>query len=65
MRKLGRRLKQLRQEQGLSIPALASLTALEPNDIRTMEAGELDIPLTTIIALASALGTTPARLLTY
>lgn len=65
LRKLGRRLRQLREEQGLSITALASLTALEPNDISTMEAGELDIPLTKIFALASALHTTPAQLLTY
>ena len=65
MRRLGRRLRQLREEQGLSIAGLASLTGLEPNDISTMEAGELDIPLTTLVALARALGTTPAQLLTY
>jgi transcriptional regulator with XRE-family HTH domain len=65
LRKLGRRLKQLREEQGLSTAELASLTALEPNDISNMEAGALDVPLTTIIALARALGTTPAQLLTY
>jgi transcriptional regulator with XRE-family HTH domain len=65
LRKLGLRLRQLREEQGLSIAELATLTALEPSDINTMEAGELDIPITTIVALARALGTTPARLLTY
>jgi transcriptional regulator with XRE-family HTH domain len=65
LRRLGRRLRQLREEQGLSIAGLASLTGLEPNDISTMEAGELDIPLTTLVALARALGTTPAQLLTY
>jgi transcriptional regulator with XRE-family HTH domain len=65
LRKLGLRLRQLRDEQGLSIADLAKLTALEPSDINTMEAGELDIPITTIVALARALGTTPARLLTY
>jgi transcriptional regulator with XRE-family HTH domain len=65
LRKLGLRLRQLREEQGLSIADLAKLTGLEPSDINTMEAGELDIPITTIVALARALGTTPARLLTY
>ncbi len=65
LRKLGRRLRALREEKGLSIADLASLTALEHNDINSMEAGELDIPLTTIFALARALGTTPAQLLTY
>lgn len=65
MRKLGLRLRQLREERGLSIAELAILTALAPSDINTMEAGELDIPVTTIVALARALGTTPARLLTY
>jgi transcriptional regulator with XRE-family HTH domain len=63
--KLGQRLRQLREEQGLSIADLASLTALEPSIISAMEAGELDIPLTTLVALAGALGMTPARLLTY
>jgi len=65
LRKLGLRLRQLREERGLSIAELAILTALAPSDINTMEAGELDIPVTTIVALARALGTTPARLLTY
>jgi transcriptional regulator with XRE-family HTH domain len=65
LRKLGRRLRQLREEQGLSIADLASLTALEPSNISAMEAGELDIPLTTLVALARALGVTPAGLLTY
>ena len=65
MRKLGRRLSKLRVEKGLSIGDLASLTALEPNDIDKIEAGELDIPLTAIFALARALGTTPAQLLSY
>jgi transcriptional regulator with XRE-family HTH domain len=65
LRRLGRRLRQLRTEKGLSIADLASLTALEPNDISTIEAGKLDIPLTTIVALARALGTTPAQLLKY
>ncbi len=65
LRKLGQRLRTLREQKALSIADLASLTALEPNDLNKMEAGELDIPLTTIIALARALDTTPAQLLTY
>ena len=65
LRKLGLRLRQLREEQGLSIADLAKLTAMKPSDINTIEAGELDIPITTIVVLARALGTTPARLLTY
>jgi transcriptional regulator with XRE-family HTH domain len=65
LRKLGRRLRELREEKGLSIAEFASLTALEHNDINNMEAGKLDIPLTMIVALARALGTSPAQLLTY
>jgi transcriptional regulator with XRE-family HTH domain len=65
LRKLGRRLRQLREEQGLSIADLASLTALEPSSISAVEAGELDITLTTLVALARALGMTPAGLLAY
>jgi transcriptional regulator with XRE-family HTH domain len=65
LRELGSRLLRLREERGLSIEGLATLTALEPSDISAMEAGELDIPLTTLVALARGLGTTPAQLLTY
>jgi transcriptional regulator with XRE-family HTH domain len=65
LRKLGRRLRELREEKGLSIAELSTLTALEHNDINNMEAGKLDIPLTVIVALARALGMTPAQLLTY
>jgi transcriptional regulator with XRE-family HTH domain len=65
LRKLGRRLRELREEKGLSIAELSTLTALEHNDINNMEAGKLDIPLTVIVVLARALGMTPAQLLTY
>ncbi len=65
LRRLGRRLSDLREQQSLSIAELASLTALAPNDISRIETGDLDPPITTIVALASALGTTPGRLLTY
>ena len=63
LRELGRRLRQLREERGLGIARLASLTGLNPDDIPAMEAGKVDIPLTTIFALAVALGVKPAQLL--
>jgi transcriptional regulator with XRE-family HTH domain len=63
LRELGRRLRQLREERGLGIARLASLTGLNPDDIPAMESGEVDIPLTTIFALAVALGVKPAQLL--
>ena len=61
--KLGRQLTQLREAQQLTIPGLAALTGLDPRDIAAMEAGEIDIRITTIFILARALGVTPDKFL--
>ncbi len=61
--KLGRQLTHLRETRQLTIPELAALTGLEPRDIATMEAGEIDIRITTIFILAGALGVTPDKFL--
>jgi transcriptional regulator with XRE-family HTH domain len=63
LHKLGRRLTRLREERQLTIPALATLTGLDPRDITAIEAGEIDPQLTTIFALGRALGVKPDQLL--
>jgi transcriptional regulator with XRE-family HTH domain len=63
LREFGRRLTQLREEQGLSVAELASRTGLDPLVIRSMEAGERNIHLTTIFRLAVGLGVEPVELL--
>jgi transcriptional regulator with XRE-family HTH domain len=65
LRRLGRRITQLRGQQQLTIPTLATLTGLDPRDITAMEAGDVDIHLTTIFTLARALGVTPHQLLNF
>lgn len=63
LHKLGRRLSRLREERQLTIPALATLTGLDPRHIAAIEAGEIDLQITTILALARALGVKPDQLL--
>ena len=65
LRRLGRRITHLRKQQQLTIPALATLTGLDPRVIVAMEAGDVDIHLTTIFTLARALGVTPQELLNF
>ena len=65
LRRLGGRITHLREQQQLTIPALATLSGLDPGDIAAMEAGNIDIHLTTIFTLARALGVTPRELLSF
>ena len=64
LRVFGRRLSQLREEQGISIEQLAARTGLDPSDIARIESGEQDLPITAIFRLAEGLGILPAQLLT-
>jgi transcriptional regulator with XRE-family HTH domain len=65
LRRLGRRITQLREQQHLTIPGLAAGTGLDPRDIAAIEAGEIDIHLTTIFTLARALGVSPQELVIF
>jgi transcriptional regulator with XRE-family HTH domain len=65
LRRLGRRITHLREQHQLTISALATLTGLDPRDIAAIEAGDIDIHLTTIFAVARALGVTPQQLLNF
>ncbi len=63
LHKLGRQLTRLREKKQLTIPALATLAGLDPRHIAAIEAGEIDPQITTILALARALGVKPDQLL--
>ncbi len=62
-KKLGKRIKQLRQEKGLSQEALAHLAELDRTYIPSIEKGERNISLEVIQKLAIALEMTISELL--
>jgi transcriptional regulator with XRE-family HTH domain len=62
LRRLGRRLTQLREQQQFTIDELAGRTGLDPGIILKIEAGELDVPLTVLVMLARGLGITASQL---
>ena len=59
----GRRLRELRNRQGLSQDALAHATDIHPTAIGRMERGSREPRLTTILRLARGLGVEPGELL--
>lgn len=58
----GRRLRVLRQAQGLSQEALADAAGIHRTYVGSVERGERNIALDNINALADALGVSPAQL---
>jgi transcriptional regulator with XRE-family HTH domain len=60
---LGRRVRELRAERGLSQEALAELSNLHRNYVGGVERGERNIGLLNIVALARALGVRPTNLI--
>lgn len=63
LRRLGRRLTELRRQKQLTPDQLAATTGLNIPEITAIEAGERDPPITTIIALCHGLGVSPGELL--
>ena len=61
-RVFGRRVRVLRQEQGLSQEALADLVGIHRTYIGSVERGERNISLDNINAIADTLGVSPALL---
>jgi len=62
-KQMGKTLRRLRKEKGLSQTALAERSGLSREYVNRIEAGRYDPPLSTITALAAALRVRPARLL--
>ena len=65
LRLLGQRITELRQARQLTIDALAARTGLDPAELTAVEAGRIDIPITTIFRLARAFGITPDQFLDF
>lgn len=61
--KLGRRVRELRGEQGLTLQELAARAELSPRFLVQVESGEGNISVRKLAGLARALRTTPAALL--
>jgi transcriptional regulator with XRE-family HTH domain len=63
LRRFGQLLAVMREERNLSISELASRSGLDPRQLTRIEAGDVNIHFTTILALARGLGITPEELL--
>lgn len=61
-RAFGRRMRAIREGQGLSQEALADLAGIHRTYVGSVERGERNIALDNINAIADALGVSPARL---
>ena len=59
----GQRLTQLREKRNISIPELATRTGLDARHIGRIEAGEINILVSTVFKLAKGLGVSPGELL--
>jgi transcriptional regulator with XRE-family HTH domain len=60
---MGKTLRRIRKDKGLSQTALAERAGLSREYVNKIEAGKYDPPLSTINALAKALRVRPAALL--
>lgn len=52
----GQRIKELREEMGMSIEDLSVLVGIKPGNIASIEAGKYNMGVTTILRFADALG---------
>jgi DNA-binding Xre family transcriptional regulator len=63
LRRFGQLLTKMREHRNLSVRELASLSGIDTRQLSRIEAGNVNIHLTTILALARGLGITPEELL--
>lgn len=61
--KFGEQVSAFRKKKGFTVEELAAAAGLEPTQVQKIEAGKLNFHLSTIVALAEALGISPAELL--
>lgn len=62
--RFGRRVRELRQQRGLSQEKLGELAELDRTFVNQVEAGSRNVTLTTIVKLAHALDVDPGDLVT-
>jgi len=63
LRRFGQLLTVLREQRNLSVRELAAHSGMDPRQLTRIEAGNVNIHFTTILALARGLGITPEELL--
>lgn len=63
LKKFGRYLAALREERKMTVQELAAVTGLTSQNLRRIEAGEVDILFTTVVMLSKGLHITPGELL--
>jgi len=63
LRKFGRYVTARREKKNQTIQELAMAAGLSSEQLRQIEAGEIDVPLPTIISLSGGLEISPAELL--
>src|SRR5262249_32540894 len=64
LQRLGTTLRHYRQQAGLSQPALAARTGLNPTYIGQIEHGQRNVSVLSLLRMAEALGTSVSALLT-
>jgi transcriptional regulator with XRE-family HTH domain len=62
---LGKKIKSLRKEKGLSIYALANLADIERSQIMRIEDGTTNTTVSTLLAIAAALEVKPKELFEF
>lgn len=65
LRQFGRHLAALRQQKDISLRQLAAASGLEVHQLERIEAGEIDLVYTVLLALAKGLKVTPDQLLEF
>ena len=63
LKKFGRYLTARREERNMTVQELAAATGLTSQNLRRIEAGEVDILFTTVVMLSKGLDITPGELL--
>jgi transcriptional regulator with XRE-family HTH domain len=63
LRRFGQLLTEMREQRNLTVREVAARSGLDPRQLTRIEAGDVNIHFTTILALARGLEITPEELL--